>query len=285
MLTRVVGTIIERLTAPPLALKVHGALLLVVSLILADTGRGAWWFGPVSVAILLWPLLRGSRFVWWVHVLGLGFVLAGAGGAYDKVVHGPPGFDVFLDLPTYVAATVSIGIAWLLLFVPSVRAFCNEYPRRNAFIFAVGVYLLASVPAIALGLDSRVPSPWRVEETRGAIFVGSAEQGPVAFYVADRRQRVCLIGLAATYTSRSCMHKSHLLRYPSQMHVDDVLAGVVPREVERVEVVTDSGAHAVEMIEDERVSVDVYFVVDTPFGEIRRVVGYDRSGAEVLRAE
>jgi hypothetical protein len=285
MLARLLGTIIERFSAPPLALKVHGALMFAASLVLADTGRGGWWFGPASVAILLWPLLRGSRFVWWVHLLGLGFVLAGAGGAYGKVVHGPPGFDVFLDLPTYVATTLAIGTAWLLLFVPSVRAFCNEYPRRNAFIFAVGVYLLASVPAIALGLDSRVPSPWKVDETRGAIFVGSAEQGPVALYVADRRDRVCLIGLAPSHTSRSCTAKSHLLRNPSSLHVDDVLAGVVPREVERVEVVTDSGAHAVEMIEDERVEVDVYLVVDTPFEEIRRVVGYDRSGAALLRAE
>lgn len=283
MAARLWGTIITRLTAPPLALKVHAALVLTASFIVRDSGRGGSWFGPVAVVVLLWPLLRGSRFVWWVQLLGLGIVLVAAGGAYGKIVDGPPGFDVFVDLPTYVAATTAVGAAWLLLLLPSVRRYCSEHPRRSAFVFVIGVYLLASFPAMAVGLDSRVPSPLQVEQTQGAVFVGGAGDAPIAFYVADRRHRTCLVALAPGSTVRGCAHERRLLRYPLHLHVRDVLAGVVPRTAERVKAGTESGARWAQMIVDERVGVNVFFLLDAPEHEVLLIVGYDASGAEIFR--
>ncbi len=282
--TRLWRTIITRLTAPPLALKVHAGLVLAAAFILADTNRPWWWATVAIVAILLWPLLRGSRFVWWVHLVGIGFVLFGALRAYFMVLDGPPGYEVFIGLRFVVVVTALVP-AWLLLLHPAVRAYCRTDPvRRNAVVFALGVWLLSGFPSLAFGVH--VPSDDVLERTPGAVFVGGDRRGPVAFYVSERGSRICLVALAPMSTSRSCIKGSdQLLEYPSPVHAADALVDVVPEEIERVEIVMPSETRVATLLESRALDLDVYYVLDAPWREIVRVVGYDADGKAIYRAE
>ncbi|MDQ3913784.1 MAG: hypothetical protein M3285_02870 [Actinomycetota bacterium] len=285
MAARLWNTITTRLTAPPPALKIHAVLVLAAALLLSDTRVPWWWARPAIVVILLWPLLRGSFFVWLVQLVGLGFVMIDAVMDYRTVANGPPGYSVFIEVPAFFAVTAAVAAAWLLLLLPTVRGWCRTDPgRRPAVVVGLGVWIVSSFPSMALSVE--VPSPDVIERTPGAVFVGSDPREPVAFYVSERGQRVCLVALAPRSTSRSCTTGRHLLLdHPRPIDVGDTLAGVVPVELERVEVVTSSGVRLATMLESDRVGVDVFYLLDAPWQDIERVVGYDAGGEALYLAE
>ena len=274
-----------RLTAPPVALGIHAVLVLTAAAVLADTSRPWWWAGPVAVVILLWPLLRGSRLLWWVQLVGLGFVVAGALTAYRTVVDGPPGYSVFIRPPEYIFVTAALVAAWLLLLLPAVRAYCRADPvRRNAIVFALVVWLVSGLPSLAFSV--RLPSDDILERTPGAVFVGGDPREPVAFYVGERDSRICLVALAPRSSSRSCTKgPGHLLENPAPIHLGDALVDVVPKEIERVEVVMPSETRVATILEPDALDVSVYYLLDAPSYEIERVVGYDVDGTVIYRAE
>jgi hypothetical protein len=279
-------TITTRLAAPPLALKIHALLVLAAAFLVTDPREPWWWARAAVVLILLWPLLRGSRFVWWVQIVGLTFALLGAVTSYRQVIDGLPGMSVFVDVTTFVALTAAIALAWGLLLLPDVRGYCSTDPvRRNAFVFALGVSILSSFPAAALGVTARLPSRGMLEDTSGAVFVGSDERGPVAFYVGERGGRVCLVVLQPQSSSRSCVSGAPRVGYPTPVQAGDVLVDVVPKTVDRVEVtMVDGTRRAARTIHSERVSVDLYYLLEAPRNQIESVTGYDAAGDVVYEA-
>jgi hypothetical protein len=284
MAARLWDTIVARLSAPPLALKIHAALVAAAAVAIVDPERSGWWAGPAFVVIVLWPLLRGSRLVWWVQVVAVFSAAAQALDARDRVRHGSDGLGVFFDESTLLLLAATLTLAWVLLLLPSVRRYCRDDPRapRGSIWLAVAVLTLTGFPTMALGVDSWMPAAQNA--TRG-VFVGGNREHRVAFYVEERSGEVCWSILWIDGATNSCTGKKQLARYPYPFAAQGFVADVVPDRVVAVDVTFRSGTRKATVIDSALVRTNVYYVAGMPSHEWLRAVGYDRFGTEVYRAE
>lgn len=221
----------NRLTTAPLALKAHALLVLLAAFMVWDRHRPYSWVGIVLVAIVLWPLLRGSRLIWWVQVAA---VVVALGRVYETQTHVS---GIGVDLSTFVdgellgALAVVLAVAGVLLFLPSVRSDLDRDPRLGRIGLVVGVVLIASFPTMGLAVDNRLPSTYQLGEIAGGTFLGSDPAHGIAYFATRRQTETCLVAVA-THMHRPECHDADSLRW-NQLGDNTVTADAcVPRHFE-----------------------------------------------------
>ena len=228
----------NRLTTAPLALKAHALLVLLAAFMVWDRHRPSSWVGIVFVAIVLWPLLRGSRLIWWVQVVA---IVAALGSAYETQTHvSRAGIDLstFVDAELLGALAVVLAVAGVLLFLPSVRSNLDRDPRLGRVGLVVGVVVIASFPTMGLAVENRLPSTYQLEEIAGGTFLGNDPARGIAYYATRRHAETCLVAVA-THMHRPECHDADSLRW-NKLRDDTVTADAcvprhfsVPASVER----------------------------------------------------
>lgn len=269
---------------PPRALQAHALLVLVASFVYAHGQPGYWWSGPVLVALVLWPLLRGSRFAWWVGIIAISASVVGLASAWAEVSDPTSGASVFLAPTTVIAVGTMLVAAWLLLTLPRVREFCGQVAGpSNAVGFGLGVLLISQLSAMAFSPEARLPTTRMYEDTSKGKFVGADEEHRIAFYVDREPGMVCLVTIEPQSASRSCERRSDLAR-PDLSRSDDLIAQLIAEDVARVEVIGESGTvQEAEMIAAGRVPAKVFYVTDPPpLDERVQIRGYDAAGEELF---
>jgi hypothetical protein len=285
MLSQVWGSIRERLTAPPLALKVHAALVLAAGVLVSTADVRGWaWTRIAILAIVLWPLLRGSRLVWWVQLIALLSALWSLYSVYRQTIEALPGLSTFVDERALLIAGLLLGAAVTTLLLPQTRKYAREEPGtlRNALAFGFAALILASFPASALGIDAGIPH-WRsLDYARRGTFLGADPRGPVAFYGDREGELLCLITIEPHSTGRSCSGSGGF-RKPGVSRSEDLLEGLIPKSVTSVEVLSSSGRREAVVIHPDRFPANVYYLIDPPaFGTGIRIRGYDAAGEVVF---
>jgi hypothetical protein len=178
-----------------------------------------------------------------------------------------------------LTAGLLLGGALVTLLLPQTRGFAREEPGRlrNALAFGFAALMVASFPASALAIDSGIPHSRSLVDARRGTFLGADPRGPVAFYGGRDGDMLCLITIEPHSTGSSCGGGS--LRRPGISRSEDLLEGLMPESVTRVEVLSSGGRREAEVIQPERFPANVYYLIDPPaFGSSIRILGYDAAG-------
>lgn len=262
----------------------HALLVMGAAFLTPDYGAGMWWVGPVMAALTLWWLLLGSRFAWWVQVIALSWGLASLAGVPSRFPGDTFAMSVFVPPVTLTAISLLLVAAAVLLLLPATRRYCSRRSDgpRSAVGIALGAYFMSAFPAMALSVESRLPSGGALGREPNLVFVGSDPAGPSAFYAGGDDGKRCFVILSPRSRSSGCSHGRITPRYGHEHRTEHVSAWVLPKRVVRVEVVYETDpSHAARLLDGSE-HANLFYTTES-LDEIAGIRGYDAEGDKVIR--
>lgn len=269
------------MSRPPLTLKLYALLVLGAGALAPGYDGGMWWAGMVLVGLgALWVLL-GSRFGWWVQAFAVASALAGVWGVWRSYGDEMQAARVFVPPVTLAALTVILVAAAILLVAPATRSYCTDRSggSRSGLGIVLGAMLVASFPAVGLSVESRLPSDGVYESTPNPVFVGYDPKAPSAFFVGGSGERYCVVILEPRSRSRSCRHG--LEPAYSDARTGNVMVWMLPKHVERAEVVYKSGASREALLLDGSGRVNVFYTTES-LDDVRGIRVFDGATGKLV---
>lgn len=275
----------------PLHLWMHVVAVAGAAAVLVPKPTGGWlWLLLIGMGVILWQLLTGSRFAWWIQLVGTAGGLLGLYEAHQRVRRSELDLSIFFDQSRVGAAGILLGLSAILLVLPTTLRYARRGPSAELspvgkIAFVLAAAFVSSVPVSVLSAEERLPSEGLLDNARGGVLLAGDEREPIALYAKETSDRVCLVSVEPSGSSMSCDDRSH--NPPTIGSVDDDYFGIVGTNVARVEIIeSDQLSHTAILIDDPRFQARFYYLLGGPDdGERAAVIGYDAEGNELFRQD